>query len=175
MKNLIAYPCSYELQHFAKLLARWGLTFEVNEEDYLMTDENGNVRWGHSHIIVQVPEDETLFVNALYDVAREKASASIFIYDEYKSVHGIRPRWMNFDEMAIHEVHALAEQLSAELKRQFEEEQAEMLEWEHRRFMTDEELAAEEAAEWSRKLRQYQEEHPAPANTPFAALLGGAV
>ena len=39
-----------------------------------------------------------------------------YIYDEYKSVHGIRPRWMDFDSMSTTELERRADDLEAEVK-----------------------------------------------------------
>jgi hypothetical protein len=35
-----------------------------------------------------------------------------YIYDEYKTAHGIRPRWVDFDAMSMDELRAMAQQVS---------------------------------------------------------------
>lgn len=40
---------------------------------------------------------------------------STYIYDEYKSVHGIRPRWIDFDAMSIEELKDMADRLEVEV------------------------------------------------------------
>jgi hypothetical protein len=56
-----------------------------------------------------------------------------YISDEYKSVHGIRPRWMNFSDMSLAELREEADRIEQmviedirkdELKAQREEEEA---------------------------------------------------
>jgi len=44
-------------------------------------------------------------------------------YDFYKDVHGIRPRWMNYDDMTEAELEAELEQLGRESEIQAREEQ----------------------------------------------------
>lgn len=45
-------------------------------------------------------------------------------YDFYKDVHGVRPRWMNYDEMSEEDLELALEQLSreSEIQRAAEEE-----------------------------------------------------
>ena len=43
-------------------------------------------------------------------------------YDFYKSVHGVRPRWMNYDAMTEQELEAEMESLSREADSVFAEE-----------------------------------------------------
>lgn len=43
-------------------------------------------------------------------------------YDMYKDVHGIRPRWMNYDAMTEQELEAELNQLSVELEHVIAEE-----------------------------------------------------
>ena len=43
-------------------------------------------------------------------------------YDFYKDVHGIRPRWMNYDEMSEADLEAQLEQLGREAEVQAREE-----------------------------------------------------
>lgn len=38
-----------------------------------------------------------------------------YIYDEYKSVHGVRPRWMDFDSMSDAELVRIADDLEAQI------------------------------------------------------------
>lgn len=45
----------------------------------------------------------------------EREFLSTYIYDEYKSVHGIRPRWMDFDAMSIEELRESANRLEQEI------------------------------------------------------------
>ena len=47
------------------------------------------------------------------------------IWDLYKSVHGIRPRWMNLNEMTLEELNHEIEKLQEELVAQREAEEAE--------------------------------------------------
>jgi hypothetical protein len=44
-------------------------------------------------------------------------------YDFYKDVHGIRPRWMNYDEMTEEQLEAEMEQLGRESEIQRQEEE----------------------------------------------------
>lgn len=44
-------------------------------------------------------------------------------YDFYKDVHGVRPRWMDYDSMTEQELEAELDQLSKEAAVQFELEQ----------------------------------------------------
>ena len=46
------------------------------------------------------------------------------IYDLYKYVHGVRPRWMNFDEMSVEELEKMHHELTAELDQQAQDEEA---------------------------------------------------
>ena len=46
------------------------------------------------------------------------------IYDLYKYVNGIRPRWMKFSEMSIEELEKMHNSLTAELEQQAKEEEA---------------------------------------------------
>ena len=46
------------------------------------------------------------------------------IYDLYKYVHGIRPRWIKFDEMSVEELEDMHHRLTAELEQQAQEEEA---------------------------------------------------
>lgn len=43
-------------------------------------------------------------------------------YDFYKSVHGVRPRWMNYDEMSEQELEAEMDSLSKQAEVVFAEE-----------------------------------------------------
>ena len=45
------------------------------------------------------------------------------ISDTYKSIHGIRPRWMNFDGMTIEELREEAADLQRQIERDIREEQ----------------------------------------------------
>lgn len=49
-----------------------------------------------------------------WDQMSRKDQLAATHYDFYKSVHGIRPRWMNYDEMTEQELEAQLEQLSKE-------------------------------------------------------------
>jgi len=46
------------------------------------------------------------------------------IYDLYKYVNGIRPRWMKFSEMSVEELEKMHHDLTAELEQQAKEEEA---------------------------------------------------
>jgi len=46
------------------------------------------------------------------------------IYDLYKYVHGVRPRWMKFDEMSVEELEKMHHELTAELDQQAQDEEA---------------------------------------------------
>ena len=46
------------------------------------------------------------------------------IYDLYKYVNGVRPRWMNFDEMSVEELEKMHHSLTAELEQQAQEEES---------------------------------------------------
>lgn len=46
------------------------------------------------------------------------------IYDLYKYVNGVRPRWMKFSEMSIEELEKMHDSLTAELEQQAKEEEA---------------------------------------------------
>ena len=45
-------------------------------------------------------------------------------YDFYKEIHGIRPRWMNYEEMSVEELEAELESLAVDAKRVFDEREA---------------------------------------------------
>ena len=60
---------------------------------------------------------------------QERQDLSLFIYDEYKSVHGIKPRWMNFESMSDEELVRTADNLEQEIieqeaQRELDEKQA---------------------------------------------------
>jgi hypothetical protein len=42
----------------------------------------------------------------------DRDSLISYIYDEYKTAHGIRPRWVNFDEMSTTALQQMAQQVS---------------------------------------------------------------
>jgi len=47
-----------------------------------------------------------------------------YIYDEYKTAHGIRPRWIDFDSMTLVELQEMAQQVSDDCDAQAELEAA---------------------------------------------------
>tara|TARA_R100000664_G_scaffold31475_1_gene45098 strand:+ start:1261 stop:2289 length:1029 start_codon:yes stop_codon:yes gene_type:complete len=49
---------------------------------------------------------------------------SASIYDLYKYVNGIRPRWIKFDEMSVEELEEMHHSLTAELEQQAQDEEA---------------------------------------------------
>ena len=55
------------------------------------------------------------------ELSRKEQLASIH-YDYYKDVHGIRPRWMNYDAMSEAELEAELDQLGREAEVQAREE-----------------------------------------------------
>jgi hypothetical protein len=48
-----------------------------------------------------------------------------YIWDCYKDVHGIRPRWINFSEMSTAEMEKMADDLAKEAKESIEREEQE--------------------------------------------------
>lgn len=54
----------------------------------------------------------------------DREDAIAYIWDVYKSIHGIRPRWMKFSEMSDDELRERADTLSVELKEHLEAEDA---------------------------------------------------
>lgn len=57
------------------------------------------------------------------DLSRKEQLAATH-YDFYKDVHGIRPRWMNYDAMTEADLEKELDQLSVESERQRVEEEA---------------------------------------------------
>lgn len=57
-----------------------------------------------------------------WDELSHKEQLAATHYDFYKSVHGIRPRWMNYDGMTEQEIEAEIEQLGREAEIQEREE-----------------------------------------------------
>jgi len=47
-----------------------------------------------------------------FSTCNDREFLAIYIYDEYKTAHGIRPRWFDFDAMSIEELRELAQQVS---------------------------------------------------------------
>jgi len=47
-----------------------------------------------------------------FSTCNDREFLEIYIWDEYKSAHGIRPRWVNFDAMSMDELRVLAQQVS---------------------------------------------------------------
>ena len=43
-----------------------------------------------------------------------KQDMAQFIWDQYKGIHGIRPRWIDFDSMSVEELTDMADSLVAE-------------------------------------------------------------
>ena len=56
----------------------------------------------------------------------ERHSLVMSIWDGYKDVNGVRPRWMNFDEMSMDELRKVESQIYDELREQFEEEESDV-------------------------------------------------
>jgi len=48
-----------------------------------------------------------------------------YIYDEYKGIHGIRPRWIDFDSMSIDDLKEMADDIEKEIKAEAEWEKIE--------------------------------------------------
>lgn len=48
-----------------------------------------------------------------------------YISDEYKGLHGIRPRWIKFSEMTLQELREEANRLEAEIKAEIARERKE--------------------------------------------------
>ena len=74
--------------------------------------------------------------------ARERADLQSYISDTFKAIHGIRPRWMNLNEMSLEDLRAEAksveDEVVATIKRERAEEarrQAEMAE--HHRAVSE--------------------------------------
>lgn len=47
-----------------------------------------------------------------FSTCNDRDFLATYIYDEYKTAHGIRPRWMNFDAMSIEELREEAQRVS---------------------------------------------------------------
>lgn len=89
---------------------------------------------------------------------------AIYVYDEYKSVHGIRPRWMGlFDDGGIS--HAWSD---ADLIREADALEAEIREMNQLEMEWQTELVEQEQRERAAVKAAME---PAPAFTPFADLL----
>lgn len=58
-----------------------------------------------------------------WDTMTHKEQLAAIHYDFYKDVHGIRPRWYNYDAMTVEELQAELDQLSKEAEVQAREEE----------------------------------------------------
>ena len=73
---------------------------------------------------VPVSDPEHWAEYGIYTVEQyEHHMAAMSLYDYYKDVHGIRPRWMNFDEMSIEDIEAEFRALDREAEAQAEVEE----------------------------------------------------
>lgn len=59
-----------------------------------------------------------------WDELTRKEQLAATHYDFYKDVHGVRPRWMNYEAMTEQELEQELEQLGKEAERVFAEEHA---------------------------------------------------
>lgn len=53
-----------------------------------------------------------------------------YIFDEYKSVHGIRPRWIDFNSMSLSELKDMADKLEAEVVESIRQDAINKAQWE---------------------------------------------
>ena len=56
--------------------------------------------------------------------ARERADLASYISDTFKSINGIRPRWMNLNDMSLEDLRAEAQSLEDEMVAYIERERA---------------------------------------------------
>ena len=56
--------------------------------------------------------------------ARERADLQSYISDTFKAIHGIRPRWMNLNDMSLEDLRAEAQSLEDEMVAYIERERA---------------------------------------------------
>ena len=57
--------------------------------------------------------------------ARERADLQSYISDTFKAIHGIRPRWMNLNEMSLEDLRAEAKSVEDEVVESIKRERAE--------------------------------------------------
>ena len=56
---------------------------------------------------------------------RERADLQSYISDTFKAVHGIRPRWMNLNDMSLEDLRAEAKSVEDEVVESIKRERAE--------------------------------------------------
>ena len=88
---------------------------------------------------------------------------SAAIYDLYKYVNGIRPRWIRFDEMSVEELEDMHHGLTAELEQQAQEDEAHSYKpdydpSEYARGLEDRHIADHDAYEAEKELMMTPEE-----------------
>ena len=57
--------------------------------------------------------------------ARERADLQSYISDTFKAIHGIRPRWMNLNDMSLEDLRAEAKSVEDEMVASIKRERAE--------------------------------------------------
>ena len=57
--------------------------------------------------------------------ARERADLQSYISDTFKAIHGIRPRWMNLNDMSLEDLRAEAKSVEDEVVESIKRERAE--------------------------------------------------
>lgn len=115
---------------------------------------------------------------------QQRYNLEMFVYDEYKTVNGIRPRWLNFEEMTDEALESMADQISEDLQGMHND-------WMKRQAELRAARKAPNGYVWLNNLGKMMDEYvekvdpddpdywswgynPAPpANNPFANLFGG--
>lgn len=95
---------------------------EQNAKTQAWIDEDPKNRWA-SMIITDLAHWAEYNVHTVEDFQRYELET--YIWDCYKDVHGIRPRWINFSEMSTAEMQKMADDLAKEVKESIEREEQE--------------------------------------------------
>ena len=65
-----------------------------------------------------------MYTTFLQNQSLDREDNILYIWDAYKSVHGVRPRWLDFNTMTSVEINDFAIQLRADVKESIRHEEA---------------------------------------------------
>lgn len=95
---------------------------EINAKTSAWIAEDPDNRWGG---MITTDLDHWARMGVTDVESYERYSLETTIWDFYKDVHGIRPRWMNFSSMSLEELQEVFDGLCVECDRQNEIERQE--------------------------------------------------
>lgn len=95
---------------------------EQNSKTQAWVDEDPSNRWA-GMIVTDLDHWAQYGVHTVEDFKRYELES--YIWDCYKDVHGIRPRWINFSEMSTAEMQEMADNLAKEVTESIEREEKE--------------------------------------------------